>query len=217
MDPPSPVTEAGSVLRKPASEEAIESLERRLGVTLPPSYRSFFLLADGAWAQPGWGLVGLAGGPDDENVPGILDAARVGWFRDREPSYVDIWGLYGLDSMGTPGNGDPAFARHVPECEYLDHERQQDPVQAKPGHVRHALQVSGDVDGYTVLLDPLVVDGEGEWEAWDMGSKLPGAYRHRSFAGLLAADVARLEGEADDPGPDPGELAAVAVDTRKPA
>jgi hypothetical protein len=38
-----------------------------------------------------------------------------------------------------------------------------------------------------------VVDQHGEWEAWDFGSKLPGAARHRSFAALLIADAERQE------------------------
>jgi hypothetical protein len=38
-----------------------------------------------------------------------------------------------------------------------------------------------------------VVDQHGEWEAWDFGSKLPGAARHRSFAALLAADAQKQE------------------------
>jgi hypothetical protein len=39
-----------SVLREPASEDEIAAAEERLGVRLPPSYRSFLLLSDGAEA-----------------------------------------------------------------------------------------------------------------------------------------------------------------------
>ena len=170
-------------------------------MSLPPSYRAFLGVSNGAWAQAGWGVAGLPDpvqGSQPEQAFGFLDAARVGWFRDREPEYVEIWGYtdYGGFEDEVPHYG---FRRHVPERDYLDHEREQDCIHAKAGHVRYALQVSGDVDGYTILLNPLVVDQHGEWEAWDFGSKLPGANRYRSFASLIAADVERLEGEVARP------------------
>jgi hypothetical protein len=43
-----------SVLRPGATEDEIVTAERRLGVTLPPSYRSFLAVSDGADAGP-WG------------------------------------------------------------------------------------------------------------------------------------------------------------------
>ena len=187
-----PVGELGTVLRPGASEPELEALERRLGVSLPPSYRAFLAASNGAWAQAGWGIRGLDGPPEDlEHALGFLDASRVGWFRDREPSYVDIWGY--TDHGGLVEDTPPhyAFTCFVPEAEYLDHARTQDPIEAKAGHVRYALQISGDVDGYTILLNPLVVDPSGEWEAWDFGSKLPGAMRYPSFAALIEADLAR--------------------------
>jgi len=215
---PWPVRTSGTVLRPGASEVAILELEARLGVELPPSYRSFLALTDGAWAQVGWGVKGLWDEPDDGNEEwalGFLDTARVGWFRDREPSYVDIWtsGDWQLED----DSSNPGFRRLIPECEYLDHDRDQDVVHAKGGHVAYALQISGDVDGYTVLLNPLVVSQHGEWEAWDFGSKLPGANRYRAFDALLAADVARLEREAVAPPTfDVDSVVPVALDESRP-
>ena len=62
---------------------------------------------------------------------------------------------------------------------------------AKGGHLRYVLAITVNVDGYMTLLDPLVVDADGEWEAWDYGTKLPGAVRHASFGALLEADTRR--------------------------
>jgi cell wall assembly regulator SMI1 len=45
-----PVTETGTVLRAGASEAEIAALEARLGVQLPPSYRAFLAISNGAWA-----------------------------------------------------------------------------------------------------------------------------------------------------------------------
>jgi HEAT repeat protein len=167
-----------TVLRPGATPADVEALEARLATRLPPSYRAFLLHSDGAAAQPGIGVTpsGL----------GLLDCAQVGWFRDRERSYVDIWS--DLEPEVTPDGLHTGFHGYR-EATYLDHARRPDSVQHKTGHVRYALQISSDFDGYTVLLNPLVVDQHGEWEAWDFGSKLPGAARHRSFAALLAADA----------------------------
>jgi hypothetical protein len=171
--------EAGdTVLRPGAAVADVGALDARLGTRLPPSYRAFLLHSDGAAAQPGIGLT--------PSGVGLLDCAQVGWFRDRERSYVDIWSDGELEV--TPDGLHSGF-HGLPEAEYLDQARGPDSVAHKTGHVRYALQISSDVDGYTVLLNPLVVDQHGEWEAWDFGSKLPGAARHRSFAALLAADA----------------------------
>jgi HEAT repeat protein len=65
--------------------------------------------------------------------------------------------------------------------------------EEKGGHLRHALEISSCVDGYATYLNPLVVDADGEWEAWDYGTKTLGGARHRSFRALLEADIAQLE------------------------
>jgi HEAT repeat protein len=198
--------EAGeTVLRPGAAVAEVEALEARLGTRLPPSYRAFLLRSDGAAAQPGWGLT--------EGGLGLLDCAQVGWFRDRERSYVDIWS--DLDLEVTPDGLHSGF-HGLPEAGYLDHARRPDSVAHKTGHVRYALQISSDFDGYTVLLNPLVVDQYGEWEAWDFGSKLPGAARHRSFAALLAADAKRQERDArqEQIGPAPPDLETLLAQTR---
>ena len=55
------------------------------------------------------------------------------------------------------------------------------------------LEVSTNVDGYATYLNPLVVDADGEWEAWDYGVKTLGAIRYASFRDLIVADSAQLE------------------------
>jgi hypothetical protein len=90
------------------------------------SYRAFLLQSDGALAQPGWGLTtsGL----------GLLACAKVGWFRDRERSYVDIWS--DIETDVTAEGLHPAF-HGCPEARYLDHARRPDSVEHKTGHVRY--------------------------------------------------------------------------------
>jgi hypothetical protein len=174
-DLPSLIARTGTVLRDGAPAEVIDALEARLGTRLPPSYRAFLERSDGAFAQPGWGIITSYRrdeGCERDTGLGLLDCSRVGWFRDRERSYVDIW-------ADTPAeiaeDGTHSGYRSIPEQQYLDHERHRDSVHLKSGHVRYALQISSDIDGYTILLNPLVVGPRDEWEAWDFGSKLPGA------------------------------------------
>jgi hypothetical protein len=73
--------EAGRLGRGPASEEAVLAAEARLGVRLPPSYRSFLLTSNG-WN--GMGLLDLFG------------VERIGWF----PDLTDI-----LDHWSSPDTG----------------------------------------------------------------------------------------------------------------
>ena len=177
-----------SIFRAPASEEEIEALEERLGTRLPPSYRAFLAHTNGADAFPGWGIVRW-GGSTEASI-GLHPTTSVGWLRD-----VDR-GLAGwLDETVPEDDADawshPNFDARGAERDYLGPDGTNDPGDAKGGHLRYALAISVNADGYLTLLDPLVVDADGEWEAWDYGTKLPGAQRHRSFAALLEADTRR--------------------------
>ena len=63
-------------------EAGLAGLETRLGVALPPSYRSFLA------ASNGFLLPGLI-------VPRIFAAAEVGWYRDADPETIAIWSTFG--------------------------------------------------------------------------------------------------------------------------
>jgi hypothetical protein len=45
------------------------------------------------------------------------------------------------------------------------------------------------------LLNPKVIDENGEWEAWEFGNKIPGAYRYRSFWEMMQATYHRSFGD----------------------
>jgi HEAT repeat protein len=204
---PDPVREAGTALRPPATEDEIVALERRVGAPLPPSYRAFLQLADGAWAAPGWGFVDSG----DKAPGGLLRAREVDWTRTFDAELVDIW------VAGQPL--DLALEASLPESEYLDHERIAGTIGQKTGHLLHALEVGVVPDGWATLLNPLVGAADGEWEAWDFGIKHPGAIRHRTFQALLEADVQQLERRlarvSERAGRDVEALIAVALDPRR--
>lgn len=182
-----------TILRPPASETAIAVLEARLGTTLPPSYRAFLAISDGAEAFPGWGLVRsdwVTDGPS-----GLRGAATVDWIRNGDRLMVSIWTEPGLaEPPGDPADH-PLYLARQPEREYLLAELPAFPSggEEKGGHLRHVLEISSCVDGYATYLNPLVVDADGEWEAWDFGTKTLGAVRYRSFRALLEADTVQLE------------------------
>jgi len=81
------------------SEEQLAELELRLGVTLPPSYRSFLRVSNG-FLQPG------------VIVPRILPANEVGWLRDIDPDTIDVWteGMSRTDGVADPD----AFEQYLP-------------------------------------------------------------------------------------------------------
>jgi HEAT repeat protein len=186
-DPP------GSFLKPPATEAEIAALETRLGTPLPPSYRAFLAISDGADAFPIWGAVSQ--GAVLTTPTGLRDAATVDWIRNGDRMMVAIWTSPEMFEQPDDPGDHPFYVRQVPEREYLLPEIGEYPEGGgeKRGHLRHVLEVSSCIDGYATYLNPLVVDADGEWEAWDFGTKTLGAVRYRSFRALIKADVAQLE------------------------
>jgi hypothetical protein len=79
-----------------------------------------------------------------------------------------------------------------------------------------ALAVSDEYDGARVLLNPTVVDEEGEWEAWFFAHWVPGGEPHRSFRALLEESHARfvdeLRAERGEPTPSVAPTLGVAAE-----
>src|SRR4029077_554525 len=80
------------ILRPPASDAAIAALEERLGTTLPPSYRAFLAISDGAAAFPGWGPVSGSRDTDTNAASGLRDATHVDWIRNGDRLTASLWG-----------------------------------------------------------------------------------------------------------------------------
>ena len=142
-----------------ASPDDIAALEQRLGRSLPASYRNFLLSSNG-WL--------VADGADQ-----LLAAADVGWFVEQEPEWVAAW----QEAFG---------GKDVDDEHYFQRGAHQDATAIRASCLASALQISSSADGYVFLLIPDVVDAHGEWEAWDLGVKLPGANRFRNFYEMLA-------------------------------
>ena len=73
----------------------------------------------------------------------------------------------------------------VEDEEYFLYGKHQGATRYK--YMKTALQISETEDGYVYLLNPKIIDSRNEWEAWDFGTKHPGAYRYRSFWEMIEA------------------------------
>ena len=117
--------------------------------------------------------------------PGPLwSTDEVDWFRVRNQSWIDAWTEGYLSSMSA-----------------------QDEVPELPEHLAmpYLLEVSAAGDSAILLLNPLVMAADGEWEAWDFASWYPGAIRYRSFWELMNARFERFHcGEAQQTHAAPG-------------
>ena len=180
-------------LKPPATEAEIAALEAKIGTPLPPTYRAFLAISNGADAFPKWGAVSR---DSVLTTPtGLRDVATVDWIRNGDRSMVAIWTAPDMVWWDVDPDDHPFFTRLVPEREYLLPEIGEVPEGGgeKGGHLRNVLEVSSCIDGYVTYLNPLVVDADGEWEAWDFGTKTLGAVRYRSFRALIEADIAQME------------------------
>ncbi len=139
----------------PASKQEIRDLEDRLGMTLPPSYKSFLLVSNG------WRRTTFA-------IDRIRPAADVNWFRIENEQWVEVYAESGSD---------------LPDETYYDYP-QGCASDHRSEHMEFLVQVS-DVDDGVYLLNPEAVTPDGEWEAWFFANWVPGAIRYPSFAHLM--------------------------------
>lgn len=161
------------ILKPPVPEDELHQLELRIGSRLPPSYRSFLLTTDG--------LQATVHPPDRPPIDPFLPASRV--HTQRRPGYEDgpVWldsrgGLEGL--FDVEGN---VAERLLEADDYL----------GPMGHLFYAIKIDGGYPESYMYLDPLDVDADGEWRAWD-GFKET-CIKRRSFADVIEASIATLE------------------------
>ncbi|MFF3068889.1 SMI1/KNR4 family protein [Kitasatospora sp. NPDC057936] len=152
-----------------ALDGEVAQLEKRLGVSLPPSYRQFLLTSNG-WLNTTTG------------IDRLLPTQEVGWTRDLDPELVAPW-------VETAGSFE------VPDEDYYAYGEEQDPCLMRAEYLPHTLKISHTPNATDVyLLNPLVVTADGEWEAWYLAHWLPGAVRYRSFWDLMNAEYAEFSG-----------------------
>ena len=84
-----------------AGEPKLAALEARLGIALPPSYRSF-LRASNGFLQPGI------------LVPRLLPAEEVDWFRSAHQGVIDAWHVGTTLGLGKAASDPEAFEHYLP-------------------------------------------------------------------------------------------------------
>lgn len=144
--------------RAGATDEQIEELENRIGLTLPPSYRTFLQYSNG-WL-----------GRLDVFIYKLYSTEEVVWFYERNQNEIDGW-----VRVDTPPTS--------PEAHRI-YGTQQNVRLFRAQYLQTAIQISDWGDASLLLLTPEVVHEE-EWEAWFLASWLPGALRYRSFWELM--------------------------------
>lgn len=156
-----PYLQKGWVGEKPASEEAIAELERRIGILLPDSYR-FFLAATNGWAYLG----------GEYDFPGpIRNVNQVCWFRDEDQDWIDAY-------------QDPSLSE-LSKKDHLCYGSKQDTVYFRSSYLDDCLKISDTSEGGVILLNPSVQTKDCEWEAWHFANHFPGAARYKTFLELL--------------------------------
>ncbi len=149
------IKESGWLGFQSASEQDVTELEKKIHLHLPPSYRQF-LLATNGWQQIG------------KFVYRLLPANEVDWFRMNNQDWIEAYA--GLT---------------VPDEKYFIYGPSQDPVFIRSEYLKETLQISDIGDSSVCLLNPMVQNERGEWEAWFLANWLPGAIRYESFKKLI--------------------------------
>jgi hypothetical protein len=154
-----------SVLRPPASEAEVRDAELRLGIRLPPSYRAFLLVSNGAYAGLGGALF-----PEEvqlrDPLP-LLAVENVVWLRDAVPWLVEGW-------TELEERNEPATQERVGEPPW-------DVAYFMP--LQRALMIGGKGD-YELLIPS---DTGADWESWNFTKD--GALAYPSFADRMRSDL----------------------------
>jgi hypothetical protein len=170
------VRASGSVLREPATEQQVLAVESRLGRRLPPSYREFLLVSDGAYAdldsatrvyssggwEPALSQTSVIGA-------GFLPCADLRWLRDVNDWQADMYADTAEDEVD--GSGDLPLVDGEGRWPWT-------PMAA-------GLVIAVERGHGTTCLVP--VDGSEEWQVWDIAKETSEVYR--SFRSMLEFQV----------------------------
>jgi len=121
-----------------ATDGQIAAAERRLDIQLPPSYRAFLKVSNG------WRRLTHA-------IDGLWSTDRIQWFKRDHKDWIKAY--------ASPRGCEPH--EEVSDEEYFSYET---PADFRPNHLKEALQISKVGDSAVLLLNPQVIDKNGEWK-----------------------------------------------------
>lgn len=139
-----------------ATESKIIELEQKLLTKLPVGYRNFLLASNG--------FVSL----DRRYL--FCDTSKIDWFIHENREWAEMYDRSKTD---------------ISDEKYFQYGDNQNYCWIRGRYMKTALQISPVDESYVYLLNPLIIDNRNEWEAWDFGSKYPGAFRYRSFWDMM--------------------------------
>ena len=155
---------SGSMKRAPASQGEIASIEDKLNLSLPPTYKQFLRYSDGLW------MASLDGKPGE-----VLPVADIGLFASLYPKEFGVFAKVKAE---------------VADREYDRYGDSQDPVHYRTIYGPKLVAVSTMHGSGAYFLNPEVRFSFGEYEAWSF-SFHGGADRYRSFDDLLRSERVR--------------------------
>lgn len=148
------IIKLGTVLREPANKQNIVKAEKRLGITLPDSYKNFLKVSNGIYSIYG----------EDENES-IWPIERIIYLSDYRADLIDDWLN---DSI-------------VSDIDYFNYSSSQNSVLYRSEYLESTIAISSEHDGYIFLINPKISVTDGELEIWDLSHRYPGAFRYKSF------------------------------------
>lgn len=179
---------AGSWPGEPgATEEQLSAAEQKLKVKLPPSYRAF-LAASNGWRGA------------SQSIPVLRGVQKLKWFRKEHRDWVEAYTMQGME---------PPL---VSEQDYFNYASETS-GDFDLSHLGQTLCIGEVGDDAVLLLNPMVVWPDGEWEVWFFANWVPGAERYRSFADWMRQELAQLQDETFTHSTKLGELPTVYLDS----
>ena len=171
-----------------ATEDALLAVEIRLKIKLPPSYRAFLSASNGLKNA-------------SRSVPVLKPAEKLKWFKREHRDWVEAYTtpMQGVD-LPLPA-----------EQDYFNYGSESS-GSFDTKHLAQTLCISEVGDSAVLLLNPMVIWPDGEWEAWFFANWVPGAIRYRSFADWMRHEAADQRNEPDESVQPPGELPTVYLD-----
>jgi HEAT repeat protein len=151
-----------SPLNAGASEDQLTAAEEQLKIKLPPSYRTFLSACNG------WKFA-------SDMTPIIRPLEKIRWFRKEHKDWYEAYQMI-VEPLS------------VMEKDYFDYAN-QDCAEFEVKHLAQALCISEIGDDAVVLLNPMVIWPDGEWETWFFSNSSLGATRYRSFADWLYEEL----------------------------
>ena len=159
----------------PATESEIIRTEKRLGISLPPSYRSFLSISNG-WR------------PFSTFIASLSPVEEIDRFQSADPQRLAmVVGDYQEDELS--------------DDEYLDYQTPEHMVALRLRYFPESVLVGKPwgSESDIVLLNPSVVFPNGELEAIFFANWLPGNLRYRSFRDLVEEGITDLERSENPP------------------